>query len=82
MLKRRKTLHDIQVNNMEKIKLQASGYSKMDETALKLYGLSNCQFHVVRKLRSRLFVIPQVCLIVLYLVLLLTRLLLHDILYS
>ena len=54
----------------------------MDETALKLYGLSNCQFHVVRKLRSRLFVIPQVCLIVLYLVLVLTRLLLHDILYS
>ena len=70
MIWRQKTLKRIKTRRQEKQtanKLQRQPYWKMDELALKRYGLHKCRISVAKKLITRVFAIFQLTFIFLYL---------------
>ena len=70
----------IQTRKLDKIKLQVCAYENMDETHLKLHGLSDCRRACALKvLRNRLVSITTVVAIGLYLLVLVAGYVFHDI---
>jgi hypothetical protein len=56
---RRQTLKNIQLTKLvNKLKLQKNAYAEMDETDLRLYGVSECRIGMIKKLlRKKCYVI-------------------------
>ena len=75
-------MHNIKLDKIVKIKLQASAYVKMDETELHLYGLSPFRMKIVRNLRKMGYSIYQILITTLFALVILASLITHDAYYE
>ena len=72
----------IQNDKLDKIKLQNHAYAKMDEAALRLYGLSNCRLSLVKRLRNNCYNLYIVAIIIAYATLITTYFIINDFYYD
>jgi len=75
-------MHNIQINKIESIKLKASAYVKMDESELRLYGLSPWRMNLVKGLRKMGYSLYQIIITTLFALVILASLATHDAYYE
>jgi len=82
-MKRKMTLVRIQTKHNEKVEKinlkNCPPYWMLDETSLKLQGLSDCRIEVTKKLQTKAVFVTQIILIVLYAAILLITFIYHEV---
>jgi len=81
---RRQTLKNIQLTKLvDKLKHQKNVYTEMDESALRLYGVSECRIGVIKRvLRKKCYVATQILFNIVYVLLVIASFVFIDIWYA